>query len=111
MLMRGEATPADIRKTLLISRQLIRYWCVTAGIARKTDAARRDYLIRRLLKDLPEPETAEPEHVEIVALRERLKRPRPSRQQIKDASIRKAADAAQREVPGLPPPSDDSDLP
>ena len=107
MMMRGEASPAEIRQVLLISRQLIRYWCIRAGIAGKTKDARKVYLLRRLLKDLPTPETAEPEHVEIRALRERLKRPRPDRAQLKAAKDRKAADAAEREMPGLPSPSGD----
>jgi hypothetical protein len=98
MLMRGEATPVDIRRVLLISRQLVRYWCVAAGINHKE--ARRTFLLRELLKGTAK---ADVEHPEVKALRERLKRPRPTAKQLKAAHDRKVADLDDDPLSSLPP--------
>lgn len=92
MLQRGEATPNDIALALMVSRQLVRYWCIAAGIAGKTKEARKNYLAWRLLRDMPEPTDGKPEHPAIAALRARLKRPRPDRAQIQAAKDRTASD-------------------
>jgi hypothetical protein len=93
MLLRGEASEREIYQSLHISRQLVRYWCIAAGIAGKVKAARANYVMRRLLQGLPKSETAEPEHATITTLRQKLKRPRPSAAQIAIAR-HKTADQA-----------------
>ena len=84
LMMRGEATPAEIRQVLLVSRQLVYYWCRAAGIAGKTREARKTWLLRALLKGVRN-EANEPEHAELSAMRLRLRRPRPSAEQIRAA--------------------------
>lgn len=89
LLMRGEATPRELRAELQVSRQLLYYWVKSAGLRGKLIDARKDYIRRLLLKALPAAPGAEPEHPAIEALRMRAKRPRANREQV--AAARKAA--------------------
>jgi transposase-like protein len=84
LLMRGEATPAEIRETLQVSRQLVYYWCRAAGIAGKTVQARKTYLLRALLKGIDD--ARQPE---VKALRYRLRNPRPTDAQLRAAHLAK----------------------
>lgn len=102
LLRRGEITPGDAARALSVSRQAVHYWCKAAGIVDKTAEARRNYVVRRILKDMPAADEREPEHPAIAALRARLKRPRPDRDQINAAKDRKASDLDNCTVPGLP---------
>lgn len=90
MMMRGEATPAEIRAALQISRQLIYYWAKVAGIGGKTRDSRKAYIWRALLKGAARHDGPEPEHPDVQALRARLNRPRPSREQLAAAKVRHA---------------------
>jgi len=92
MILRGEATPAEIRQALQVSRQLVYYWCRCAGIVGKSGEARKAYIWRELLKGAKAPIGPEPEHPDIRALRARLNRPRPSREQLNAARQRHAQD-------------------
>ena len=109
MMMRGEASPAEVRQVLQVSRQLIRYWCIVAGIAGKTREARKAYLLRQMLKEIPK-RGLEPEHAEIRALRHRLKFPRPSLEQLERAKGRPATDLPERELPEVRTPEEDRDI-
>lgn len=77
--MRGEATPAEIRKAIHISRQLVYYWAKAAGIKGKTTLARKRYIWAMLVKGAKRSNGNEPEHPDIAMLRHRLAMPRPSR--------------------------------
>lgn len=81
--MRGEVTPAEIRQTLQISRQLIYYWCKAAGIQGKFKQARKTYILRALLKGIKAEDRAKPSAV--TALRARLRAPKPTAQQLQAA--------------------------
>lgn len=83
--MRGEATPAEIRAAIQVSRQLVYYWAKAAGIAGKTGMARKRYVWERLIKGAKRSSGNEPEHPDIAMLRHRLAMPRPSREQIAKA--------------------------
>lgn len=91
-MMRGEVTPAELRAALHVSRQLVYYWCKVTGIAGKTKEARKAYVWRALLKGAERHDGPEPEHPDIQMLRARLKRPRPSREQLQAAKARHASD-------------------
>lgn len=88
LMMRGDATPREIRAALQISRQLVYYWCKAAGITGKVASARKAYVWRALLKGAERSDGPEPEHPDVQMLRARLNRPRPSREQIKAAKAR-----------------------
>lgn len=49
MMMRGEATPREVAEAAGVSRQLVYYWCRSAGLVGKTDEARRAYVRNRLV--------------------------------------------------------------
>lgn len=83
LMMRGEATPAEIRQVLQVSRQLIYYWCRAAGIAGKLKQARKAYIMRSLLKGIRDEDRGKP--TAVTMLRARLRAPRPSAEQLRDA--------------------------
>lgn len=90
MMMQGEATPAEIRGAIQVSRQLIYYWAKAAGLTgHKMRVARKQYVWAQLLKGTRLPEGPEPEHADVSAGRARLAHPRPSREQLAAATTAK----------------------
>lgn len=92
MMMRGEATPAEIRAAIQVSRQLVYYWAREAGIAGKTALARKRYIWATLIKGVKRSESGQPEHPDVTMLRVRLAMPRPSKEQLAAAQAKHGTD-------------------